>query len=515
MSQRLVVLVHALVSTAGALAEYAIGLIVSIIIARTLGPAHFGAFSYTIWVAGTLFFFCNHGVSVTAIRFTADARGQDKLPLARAISHWLGNIQIASMAAVLLVFVATSWVMPPKEWVSHAGAAAGLVIVAVLAKSRSSYLMAVAQGHQKFLYSAIAPVVLGFTYLLGALVVMFLHPTVWAFLCAYTASNVAGYVAIAYLLRRGGLEPRRGELEEGLLRKIKLNLWLTAGLALLGTISNRTIETFVLSSTATAHDIGFFAIAGTLTKGAVDILTAGLQATLMPVLAHSLARRGPSAMGGMINTAIRYYWFLGLTVAGVGGLAARSVVLVVYGQPFAEAIPAIQLTMLGAGLGLVASVIGASLTTQDHQGDRVKAAALSVVGNGVVAIALVPTLGLIGAAITFGVSRVITALLTFAYFKRTASFEIQFRPCVWMGVSALISACAGTAAYVALPPNWGGFVAAAVFLVILVPLCVVLKCWTPDDYVLATGVLKKLGVRSERIGAMLGRLSTSFARQEP
>ena len=512
MSQRLVVLAHALVSTAGALAEYAIGLVVSIIIARTLGPAEFGIFSYTIWVAGTLFFFCNHGVSVTAIRFTAEARGLERLGLAKAVGFWLGRIQLASMLVVMLCFVSLSIVIPPQQWSAHAQPVLALVVVAAVAKARYGYLISVAQGHQKFIYSAVAPVILAFTYLTGAIAVMYFHPTVWMFLCAYCLSSVSGFAAIAALLKRGGLSPSRGEIPAELRRKIKVNLALTAGLALLSTATNRTIETFVLSVTASAHDIGFFAIAGTLTKGAVDILTAGLQATLMPVLANSMARRGPSAVGPMVNTAIRYYWFLGLTVAGVGALAARSVVLIVYGVPFADAVPAVQLTMLGAGLGLVGSVIGASLTTQDKQDDRLRAAAWAAACNAAIAIALVPTLGLLGAAITFGIARVATTALTFVYFRRSASFEIEYAPCIRMGVAAAAGALAGASLYVTMPVLWGGALAAAAFLLVFVPLTVLFGSWQRDDFELLVGVLRKVGIVSVRFYAMLEGISSRFAR---
>jgi O-antigen/teichoic acid export membrane protein len=84
MTQRLAVLGGTLIATGGNLAEYAVGLLVSIVIARTLGPADFGVFSYAVWLCGVMYFFANHGVPLTTIRFTADARGRGDLVTARA-----------------------------------------------------------------------------------------------------------------------------------------------------------------------------------------------------------------------------------------------------------------------------------------------------------------------------------------------------------------------------------------------------------------------------------------------
>src|SRR5690606_17414992 len=56
---------------------YAVGLLVSIIVARSLGPEDFGRYSYVVWVAGILLALGNNGLSTTAIRFMSDLLGRD------------------------------------------------------------------------------------------------------------------------------------------------------------------------------------------------------------------------------------------------------------------------------------------------------------------------------------------------------------------------------------------------------------------------------------------------------
>lgn len=515
MNQRLAVLGGTLISTGGNLAEYAIGLIVSIVIARTLGPDGFGVFSYAIWLCGVMFFFANHGVPVATIRFTADARGRGDLTTARAVGELLSRVQWASLLVVVLSFAIVSWFVEPDHWDAAAPIFVALIVVSVVVKSRYGFLVGVALGHQRFLFSAVAPVASALVYLLGALLVQRTTPTPVMFLGAYALSAVTGFAVLAILLLRDGLSPKRAPVPDELRRRIRHNLGLTAALAVLALAANRTIETFALSYIGIASDIGFFAIAGTLTKGAVDILTAGMQATLMPVMAHASAKRGPGELGPMFNTAVRYYWFIGLIIAGVGALLARPLVLLVYGDPFAPAVVPVQLTIIGAGLAIVGSVIGAFLTTQDRQDDRVKAAAWTLGVNALLAAALVPWLGLIGASLTYAVVRVSGTAITLRYFLRAAMVRIEFASLWRMALAWVIGIAAAALPWLMLPPRWGGFVAAAVLLAVGTPLTLVLRCWLRADYDLFLAVVEKLGLRVPRLVRAVQYTRERYASDDP
>ena len=511
MKQRLAVLGGTLVATGGNVAEYAIGLIVSIVIARTLGPNDFGVFSYAVWLAGAMFFFANHGVPVTTIRFTADARGRGDLSTARAIGKRLSRIQWLSLLLVLLLFVVTSRFAEPDHWGEAAPLYVALIGIAVVAKSRYGFLVGVALGHQRFLFSALAPVASAAVYLLSSLLVQHTDPTPINFLGAYALSAVAGFGVLGILLWRDGLSVKRAPVPAELQVRISHHLGLAAALALLALAANRTIETFALSTLGVASDIGFFAIAGTLTKGAVDILTAGMQATLMPVMAHASAKRGPSELEPMFNTAVRYYWFTGLVIAGAGALVARPLVLLVYGMPYAPAVVPVQLTLIGAGLSIVGSVIGAFLTTQDRQDDRVRAAAWTLAANVALAAALVPLFGLLGAAVTYAIVRIISTAIALRYFLRSAMVRIDFVSLRRMALAWGIGLMAAAAPCLMLPPQWGGLVAAALLLLVGIPLTLLMRCWLRTDYDLFLAVVNKLGLRVPRLVGAVRRTRDRFS----
>ena len=51
---------------------YATGLLVSALIARSVGPADFGRYSYLVWLAGVLIMVGNNGLTTSAIRFVSE-----------------------------------------------------------------------------------------------------------------------------------------------------------------------------------------------------------------------------------------------------------------------------------------------------------------------------------------------------------------------------------------------------------------------------------------------------------
>ncbi|MGY0196282.1 oligosaccharide flippase family protein [Leptothrix sp. BB-4] len=510
MSRRLAALGNALLYTVANLAEYAIGLVVSIVIARTLGPTEFGLFSFAIWLSGTLFFTGNHGSSMSAIRFVAEACGKDDPALARAIAARLGMIQLAGVLIVLTVLAIATALIRPDQWADAPVAFVVLIAVSVAAKARFTFLHANALGHQRYDYAASAPVVSALIYLAVSLVVQRERPDALGFLGGYALTCVLSYLFVAVLLQRGGLSPKAGPIAPDELRRVMKHLWLTAAMVVLGMAANRTIETFVLSDFGTVAEIGFFAIAGTLTKGAVDILTAGLQSTLMPVMAHATGREGPRGMAPIVNTALRYYWFIGLVVAAAGFFASRPVVLLVYGEPYAPAIFAVQLTLAGAGLALTSSVVGAFLATQDRQDDRVRTTGWMLLINLICAFALVPWLGLIGASLTFAITRVGGAAVQVVYFLRGATIRIDLKPCIRMGVAFALATLVGALPYALLPERWGGLIGAVIVLLLGLLLTTVLRAWQRADFQLLTAVLARLGLRSEATRARIQRLEDRF-----
>ena len=85
--------------------SYALGMLTSIVIARSLGPDDFGRYSYVVWLAGLLVVLANNGTTNTAIRFVSESLGRGSEAGAAGIHGWLRRRQLASALLVAAGFL--------------------------------------------------------------------------------------------------------------------------------------------------------------------------------------------------------------------------------------------------------------------------------------------------------------------------------------------------------------------------------------------------------------------------
>src|SRR6202008_4557931 len=139
---------------------------------------------------------------------------------------------------------------------------------------------------------------------------------------------------IAY--RRYCLPFGPGDVPEEMSRRMTRHLRLTAVLILLIALKTNTIEVFLLNTYATSTAVGFFAIAGTLTRGAVELLSVGLTTTLLPYMAQSFGKNGTGQAAPLLTEATRFYWATGLIIAGLGLITTPEIVTLMYGNRYVD-----------------------------------------------------------------------------------------------------------------------------------------------------------------------------------
>ena len=129
---------------------YAVGLLVSIVIARHLGPDDYGRYAYVVWMSGMLLAVANNGLTSTSIRFVSESLGRESPESARRVHGWLLRRQIACMVLVALGFIATSRWLAPDGWQGPLAWFVLVALVAGLAKAVYIFDSSVAKGYGRF-----------------------------------------------------------------------------------------------------------------------------------------------------------------------------------------------------------------------------------------------------------------------------------------------------------------------------------------------------------------------------
>lgn len=499
MKDRMALLGNVAVVAAAGYFEAAIGLLAGVMIARTLGPDDYGHYAFSIWMCGALILACNNAFPTSSIKFVAEARGAGRLDLAGALMHRLARLQLASTALVLGVFSIAMLVRPLSDWRDSMPLMLCIAVVAVWARAGFWMLGAVGKGFEQFVPENLA---LGITAVLNLLLVAVLAwrgASLAQFFAVYAVLGLVSNLLVRLMLRRAGVHSAPAEIPDELSRRLRRHVILTGIVMLMTAATQRAVEMLLLKIHTLPETVGYFAIAGALTKGAIDLLTGGMSAVLLPAMSRRYGSGGMLSLASMFAESTRMYWFLGLAVAGLGITVSDGVVHLLYGRQYDGAITPLMWHLVIAGLVIVNAAASAVLTASDRQLDRIRIIASAFVVNLVLGLVLIPRFGLYGAIASFGLTRVFETLFALWYTRRRTQVRLPYGPMSRL----LFASAAATALALGAEELWHVKLAfvlgAVVFVMTYLSLSVVLRTWRDVDFELASTLVLRLG----RFGGML------------
>jgi O-antigen/teichoic acid export membrane protein/peptidoglycan/xylan/chitin deacetylase (PgdA/CDA1 family) len=512
MSASLALLRNIAILSIASYAELGLGLLLGVVIARSLGSQAFGHYAFAIWLCGTLVTLCNNALTMSSIKFIAEARGNSQPATAAAIADRLRRWQVLSTAIVLGVFGAAVMIHTPQEWREDIGIMLPLLLIG--AWSRSGYMMlaAIGKGAERFEVESIPLILSAVLNLTLVSALAWLGASMIGFFAVFALCGLTQNLTARLLLRRFGIQSAPAPLESSLRKRIERHLLLSGVLVVVGLAGDRTIETLLLKSFWKAEAVGFFAIAGALTKGATYLLAGALSSVLLPIMARAFGGGGRLAVARLLPEAIRFYWFIGIAIAGFGVVAAPGAVRLLYGHAYEAAIPAIVVNLVISGFVLVAAAFNAFQTSSDHQADRIRVVGLALAVNVVAACGLVPWFGLAGALGSLAITRIASVYFSWRYAMQDGTARMPFLAMGRTLIAALYAVAIAEACALALPGRQLDFVVEAIgFGVSYLGASVVLGVWTQDDFDVVGQVLSRFGARGRRLGAWVHNRTTPNA----
>ena len=488
----------ALLMTGSTYVSFFFGLIVSAVIARAIGPEDFGRYVYIVWLSGVLVQFGNNGLNTTGIRFISESLGREKKRAARGVHGWLLRLQYLCLIATTVGFLVTLPLTIPAGWTGQVVLFAGVVLVSMIAKTFYLFDVSMAKGYGQFSVEAFSTMSVSAANLVCVLVLWFMKVPLTAYLGLFALTSVAYAVIVWRMLRARRIKPSGRGLDDALAPRLKNHLLWTVLLTVAAAFGNKSSETYLLSQFVGPAEVGFFAIAASLTRGGVELLSAGLNSVLMPLMGHGFGAGGTARVNAILSDAVRFFNFAGLLLAGVGFLWADVVIALMYGAQYEPAVLVFRVMSVVAGITLSQGAFGALLSTTDNQRIRAYVAVLSVALSIAAAVLLVPRYGLIGAVTAHAVSSVVIFLLIGIGIVRVFAVSLPWRELGRQFLAALVAAAvAGACLWLnagLVMQFVGGLLYAAVFIVA----SFVFKTWRADD-------VAQLMPLAERFPKLLGR----------
>jgi O-antigen/teichoic acid export membrane protein len=419
--------------------------------------------------------------------------------LASSLAARFSRIQGWSSLVVIGLFALVAVIFRPSEWDQSLLPIMLLVVVAVVAKANYAMLVAIGKGQERFEPEAVATVIGGVVGMLLVLGAMFAHAGLLSFVALFAVACLLLNLINRIMYRRLCRPYEPGDVPAAMTTRVNRHLKLTAMLVLMGSFRTGTIEVFLLNTFTGSVAVGYFAIAGTLTRGAVQLFSVGLTSTLLPYMAKTFGESGTAKAARFLSEATRFYWAVGICIAGLGVVTTPEIVRLMYGTRYVDAIPAIEATLVLGGLLLIGNGIAAFQTVVDRQDDRVRIAVVALVANAVLGGALIPPFGLAGAVGTYAATRIVEMALAVHYMVRLFA----------VGVVATAAAWATTEA---TPSRLGFLVGAVAFMAIYIPGSAWVRYWSADDLQLMAGISRRLGPPGRALSRVLAIVPPSAAK---
>jgi O-antigen/teichoic acid export membrane protein len=155
--------------------------------------------------------------------------------------------------------------------------------------------------------------------------------------------------------------------------------------------------------------LGIYSVAVGLSEITIRV-TNEIATMLFPIFASGDLQRGQAA------AALRSVTLFGIVTAAVLALISSPLVLILFGQPFAEALPVFRWLLLGTIAWTITNVTWQYVSARGRPGLGVFVFGAAVAVNILLDVLLLPRLGVVGGAVAATASYIVAALLFLRFF---------------------------------------------------------------------------------------------------
>jgi len=383
--------------TGGWVVRAGLGLLVSVLTARYLGPEDMGRYAFLIWLAGLAAVVLSLGLPTTLTRYTAEALGADRPGTAGALLGLVVRGQTA-IALVAAVAVAAAGLFVPDPWRLPLALTALSVPLLVLHGSLAAFL----SGLQVFRWPAALGVATLALQAALLIVVVALDGGVEGLLLTHAGVNAVALGVVAWLARREGRwrgalpapGPLGGEARADVLRYARS----VSALVILDAVVWQRTEVAFLAALAPPAEVAFYALAFGV-AAQVGRVPYQLSVVLFPSFPALVGGGRTAELAALHATAMRYLVLLGAPLAVGVAVTAPAVIGLLYGPAYGRAAPVLATLALGSLVTIAAGASPAVLHATKRQDRLLRQAVLAAAANLLLALLLVPAAGALGAAL--------------------------------------------------------------------------------------------------------------------
>jgi len=483
-------------ASAGRYVEYFLGMVMSVVIARALGPSDYGIYAFAIWLSHLSLLLINGGLPTALIKFLAELRGQGdegaEGALFRRVSrfhHWTTGLFLTLGAG--LVWMAGEAILPGEA----PGALLWMVLLATVFKASYMFRQGLAKGREDFRAIALTILLVAPSNAIAVAVASALGAGLTGFLAVFTAAGLAYLLLLRVFLGRPPV-PDTGAPERvaALRPRLHRHILLATANTLLAFLVFKQSEVLFLRLFAETSAIAYFNVAFTLSTAAATLVPGVVGTILLPAMARAVAQDRATA-GRTFVEATRYLWLLGLPLMIGGLLYAENLVGLLYGPDFRAAAVPLAVMLVASSFHMISQSGSSYQISSDRQHVLLRLNLLLVVVTLTLDWILIRAFGLTGAVIAYSTTTIASALFLLWLTRRDLAVQLP------LGIAWRTTLAGCLALAVVWPLGWilesvvellvGGTLFVGIYLVATLRL----RCWSATDLATGRRLLQRPGIR--------------------
>jgi O-antigen/teichoic acid export membrane protein len=451
----------------------------SIAVARAMGPARLGYYSYVLWLAGMAGSIATFGIPSATRRFAAEAFGRGDLGVARAIVRATFRIQLymGIVAVAIGLFVVFRYV--PHEHQSYALLAVISIMPLLLYSIPTAAIAATEDLAPNVRASIVSTFVIGGGTAVALLLGWGLPGLAGAMLAARTVDFVMRQYYYLRIYSRFPVTTAKDHLPPELKQKIIQFCWQATIITALEIVVWDRSEMFFLQRYSTIVQVAFYSMSFNFSQYLLllpRVASSAAGATIAVEHGRDPSKTSYLAVGTMRVLAI-------VTIPSAFGLAALTdpLIRLLYGAQYVPAIlPFTLLAMLtlGKALQLPARQL---LGSTDRQAALVKWGCVLAVVNIAADLILIRRYGALGAAVAKGAVQMIGAVSIWWIVAVAFRTRLPLSRLLRITAAAAVMFVAVRALSMALPPLAALLIGPPLGIAIIVVLFRVFHCLEPQD----------------------------------
>lgn len=374
----------------------ALSFVISILLARWLGTAGYGAYAYAMAWVTFLITPALFGLDTLIVRQIAVYVTQDKWPLVRGVLRWAMRTVLLVGIALSLLVAGGAWFLLRHEPQNRAPFLVALVLVPLMAQARLR--QAALRGFREVV-SGLWPE----TLLQPLLLLTLLAMAHWKFGNAFSPQGAMGLNVVSTLtaLVLGAVVLRRKlPVEMRVEQERETAVWFRSAWPLLTLsllhISFSQADMLILGAVKGVEMAGVYAIAKWL-AGVTGLVVTAVNAVLAPSAASLYTMGNIKGLQQTVTRSARALLFLSLPI---------TLFLVIFGTPilklagaqFAAGYTALIIMCIGQLVNAAMGSVGLLLMMTGHEIDAARGIGCGALANGILSALLIPRFGIEGAA---------------------------------------------------------------------------------------------------------------------